>query len=209
MVSQFIRPIHGGQGIIVIYRGDDVVQVVILCGFVGEIELIYDRVIPEELTWIIPPGDVDVVEDLIGPNIKFHHSKLNFKAPRGGEEVKWHQDIQFWPHTNYSPLTVGVFLEDVEAGMGNVGFLPGSHDGPLYDQYDADGNWVMSWGERGSDPGQFRVPHGIAADERIQATLEGHLQNASAREVAIEVCVQSIVICNMDSQPGESYSIDG
>ena len=84
---------------------------------------------------------VDVVEDLIGPDIKFHHSKLNFKAPRGGEEVKWHQDIQFWPHTNYSPLTVGVFLEDVEPGMGNVGFVPGSHAGPLFDQYDGD-TWV-------------------------------------------------------------------
>ena len=26
---------------------------------------------------------VDVVVDLIGPNVKFHHSKLNFKAARG------------------------------------------------------------------------------------------------------------------------------
>ena len=84
---------------------------------------------------------VDVVEDLIGPDIKFHHSKLNFKAPRGGEEVRWHQDIQFWPHTNYSPLTVGVFLADVEAGMGNVGFIPGSHERELHDQYDGD-TWV-------------------------------------------------------------------
>ena len=70
--------------------------------------------------------------------MKFHHSKLNFKAARGGEEVKWHQDIQFWPHTNYDLLTVGVFLEDVEPGMGEVGFVPGSHDGPLYDLYDGD-----------------------------------------------------------------------
>lgn len=84
---------------------------------------------------------VDVVEDLIGPDIKFHHSKLNFKAARGGEEVKWHQDIQFWPHTNYSPLTVGVFLDDVEPSMGNVGFVPGSHRGALFDQYDGDA-WV-------------------------------------------------------------------
>ena len=60
-----------------------------------------------------------------GPNVKFHHSKLNFKAPRGGEEVKWHQDIQFWPHTNYDLLTIGVFLEDVEPGMGEVGFVSG------------------------------------------------------------------------------------
>ena len=80
----------------------------------------------------------DVVCDLIGPNVKFHHSKLNFKAPRGGEEVKWHQDIQFWPHTNYDLLTIGVFLEDVEHGMGEVGFVPGSHEGPLYDLYDGD-----------------------------------------------------------------------
>ena len=84
---------------------------------------------------------VDVVVDLIGPDVKFHHSKLNFKAARGGEEVKWHQDIQFWPHTNYDLLTIGVFLEDVEPGMGEVGFVSGSHDGPLFDLYDGD-VWV-------------------------------------------------------------------
>ena len=90
---------------------------------------------------------VDLVEDLIGPDIKYHHGKLNFKAPRGGEEVKWHQDIQFWPHTNYSPLTVGVFLSDVEPGMGNVGFVPGSHLGELFDQYDGD-RWVGCLSDR-------------------------------------------------------------
>jgi hypothetical protein len=87
----------------------------------------------------------DVVVDLIGPDVKFHHSKLNFKAARGGEEVKWHQDIQFWPHTNYDLLTVGVFLEDVEPDMGEVGFVPGSHRGPLYDLYADDGRvWTGS-----------------------------------------------------------------
>ena len=55
--------------------------------------------------------------------------------------MKWHQDIQFWPHTNYDLLTVGVFLEDVEPGMGEVGFVSGSHDGPLFDLYDGDA-WV-------------------------------------------------------------------
>jgi ectoine hydroxylase len=84
---------------------------------------------------------VDVVVELVGPHVRFHHSKLNFKAPRGGEEVKWHQDIQFWPHTNYDLLTIGVFLDDVEAGMGEVGFVSGSHNGPLFDLYDGD-RWV-------------------------------------------------------------------
>jgi ectoine hydroxylase len=84
----------------------------------------------------------DVVADLVGPDVKFHHSKLNFKWARGGAEVKWHQDIPFWPHTNYSPLTVGSYVYDCAANQGPVGFIPGSHKGPLYDHYDAAGEWV-------------------------------------------------------------------
>ena len=30
----------------------------------------------------------DIIADLVGPNVKFHHAKLNFKWARGGEEVK-------------------------------------------------------------------------------------------------------------------------
>jgi len=97
-----------------------------------------------EAYWELASDSVvtDLVEDLLGPNVKFHHSKLNFKVAHGGEEVQWHQDIQFWPHTNYDLLTVGVYLDDVEPGMGEVGFVPGSHDGPLYDLYATDGTWV-------------------------------------------------------------------
>ncbi len=83
----------------------------------------------------------DIAEDLLGPNLKYHHGKLNFKADSGGTEVRWHQDIQFWPHTNYDPLTIGVFLDDVSDDMGCVGFLPGSHDSALFDLYDGD-RWV-------------------------------------------------------------------
>src|ERR1700722_92900 len=54
----------------------------------------------------------DIAADLVGPDVKFHHSKLNFKWPRGGAEVKWHQDVQYWPHTNYSSLTMGTYLYD-------------------------------------------------------------------------------------------------
>ena len=85
---------------------------------------------------------VDVAEDLLGPDIKFHHSKLNFKWSGGGEEVKWHQDIQFWPHTNYDVLTIGVYLEDVDEQMAPMGVIPKSHQGPLYDLYDGERNWT-------------------------------------------------------------------
>ncbi len=86
----------------------------------------------------------DIAADLVGPDVKFHHSKLNFKWARGGEEVKWHQDIQYWPHTNYSPLTIGLYMDDVGPDQGPLGVIPGSHDGPLYSLYDHDDRWVGS-----------------------------------------------------------------
>jgi ectoine hydroxylase-related dioxygenase (phytanoyl-CoA dioxygenase family) len=80
--------------------------------------------------------------DLLGGPVRYHHSKLNYKWSDGGEEVKWHQDIQFWPHTDFTPLTIGVYLEDVDDEMGPMGVLPGSHTGTLYDLYDGDGAWA-------------------------------------------------------------------
>ena len=84
---------------------------------------------------------VDLAEDLLGPNIRFHHGKLNFKWSGGGAEVKWHQDIPFWPHTSYNVLTLGVALDAIDDVMGPMGILPGSHKGPIYDHYAEDGHW--------------------------------------------------------------------
>ena len=85
----------------------------------------------------------DIVADLVGPDVKFHHSKLNFKWNSGGEEVKWHYDISFWPHTNYSPLTVGTYLYDCGMEQAPLAVMPGSHKlEPMLAQYDAKGNWT-------------------------------------------------------------------
>ena len=91
----------------------------------------------------------DAVADLVGPDVKFHHSKLNFKWSNGGEEVKWHYDISFWPHTNYSPLTVGTYLYDCGMDQGPLGVIPKSHElDPMLTQYDDKGNWVGCLSER-------------------------------------------------------------
>ena len=79
---------------------------------------------------------VDVAEDLLGPDVVFHHSKLNFKWAGGGEEVKWHQDYPFYPHTAYSVLAIGLYMSDVDEKMGPMGAIPGSQDGPIYSHYD-------------------------------------------------------------------------
>ena len=84
----------------------------------------------------------DLAADVVGPDVKFHSSKVNFKWPGGAEEVKWHQDIPAWPHTNFSPVTIGVYFEDVSAAEGPLAAIPGSHDGELFDHQDPTGKWI-------------------------------------------------------------------
>ncbi len=84
----------------------------------------------------------DLAQDLAGPNVTFHHSKLNFKWFDESDEVHWHQDIPFFPHTNYNVFTIGCYLEDTDMTNGPVAVLPGSHDTLIYNHYDKDGNWL-------------------------------------------------------------------
>jgi ectoine hydroxylase len=84
----------------------------------------------------------DIAADLLGPNVKFHSSKLNYKWPGGGEIVQWHQDITAWPHTNYSLVTLGVHLDDVGYDEGPLSCIPGSHEGDLYVHRDSQGRWT-------------------------------------------------------------------
>ncbi len=85
----------------------------------------------------------DVAADVCGPDVKFYHSKLNFKWPQGGQQFDWHQDIPAWPHTDYSPVSIGVYLEDVGIEQGPLRAIRGSHLEPLHSMYDRDGNWVL------------------------------------------------------------------
>jgi len=84
----------------------------------------------------------DVAEDLLGPAVKFHHSKLNFKAEGGGVALQWHQDFPFMPHTNSSVLTIGTYLADVDESMAPMAVVPGSHRGELFSMYNDKRQWV-------------------------------------------------------------------
>jgi len=84
----------------------------------------------------------DVAADLLGPGVTYNHSKLNFKWSDGRDAVKWHQDIPFYPHTNYNVLAIGTYLADVTEADGPLGVIPGSHKGPIFEHYDERGVWT-------------------------------------------------------------------
>jgi len=74
----------------------------------------------------------DAVADLIGPNVKFHHSKINSKLPRTNTEVKYHQDFTYTPHSNADVVTALVMLDDTDQENGCLMVVPGSHTGALH-----------------------------------------------------------------------------
>src|ERR1051325_10703968 len=46
------------------------------------------------------PCVVDLVADLVGPDVRFHSSKLNFTWSAGRAAVRWPPHLPAWPHTN-------------------------------------------------------------------------------------------------------------
>ena len=66
----------------------------------------------------------DVAADLVGPDVKYHHSKLNFKWSEGGEEVKWHQGHYILAAHQLQPLDLSA--RTCTMSMTTKGLWPGS-----------------------------------------------------------------------------------
>lgn len=79
---------------------------------------------------------VDMVADLIGPDLKFHHCKINAKLPGSRTEVGYHQDFPYTPHTNDDIVTALLMLDDMTLENGCLTVVPGSHRGPLYSLFE-------------------------------------------------------------------------
>jgi ectoine hydroxylase-related dioxygenase (phytanoyl-CoA dioxygenase family) len=81
------------------------------------------------------PSLIQILSQLIGPDIRIQNSKLNLKAPHYGSPVEWHQDWAFYPHTNEDVLAVGVMIDDCTLESAPLLVIPGSHKGPIFDHH--------------------------------------------------------------------------
>ena len=81
---------------------------------------------------------VDMVADLIGPDVKFHHCKINLKLSGAKTEVNYHQDFAYTPHTNDDIVTALLFLDDIDESNGCLTVVPGSHKGPVLSLFEGE-----------------------------------------------------------------------
>lgn len=73
------------------------------------------------------PEVVDMVEQLIGPDIILWGSQLFCKPASDGMAVPWHQDGQYWPIDPLATVTVRIAIEDSLPENGCMRYIPGSH----------------------------------------------------------------------------------
>jgi len=76
---------------------------------------------------------LESVEQLIGPDLTFHYSKINMKPPAIGSVVEWHQDLSYYPLTNRDSLAILFYLDDADVSNGCLTVIPGRHEGRLMD----------------------------------------------------------------------------
>ena len=85
------------------------------------------------------PAVLDILKQLIGPNLRLHGSKLNMKSAQYGSPVEWHQDWAFYPHTNDDVLAIGVLLDDCDLSNGPILVTPGTHTREVWNHHGDDG----------------------------------------------------------------------
>ena len=125
---------------------------------------------------------LDIVEKIVGNNIRRDHTKLNFKGARGGESIEWHQDWAFYPHTNDDILEVGIPLDDMEIENGCLMAIPGSHKWEAISHHE-DGVFVGAVSENDfkmEDAVPFVLKAGSISLHHVRA-LHGSAPNMSNR----------------------------
>jgi phytanoyl-CoA hydroxylase len=85
------------------------------------------------------PEIVDVIEELLGPNIKFYTDQLMMKPRFNGTVTDWHQDAVAWPFfVPQNHISCWVALDDATVENGCMTVIPGSHKwGPVFGEYRA------------------------------------------------------------------------
>ncbi|MBI5616637.1 MAG: phytanoyl-CoA dioxygenase family protein [Gammaproteobacteria bacterium] len=81
----------------------------------------------EFFEFVTRPDLLDLVEQVIGPDIVLWASAVFCKPAGTGLEVPWHQDGQYWPIRPRATVTAWIALDDVGVDNGCMRVIPGSH----------------------------------------------------------------------------------
>ncbi|MEM9796131.1 MAG: phytanoyl-CoA dioxygenase family protein [Pseudomonadota bacterium] len=74
------------------------------------------------------PAILDLVEDIIGPDILCWATAILSKPAGEARAVPWHQDAGFWALDPARTVTVWLAIDDADEDNAAMRFIPGTHD---------------------------------------------------------------------------------
>jgi hypothetical protein len=116
---------------------------------------------------------LDVVEDLLGPDLLLYTSRFFIKEPHSAEIAAWHQDSTYFGLRPFDHVTAWVALSNVSRDAGPVEFAAGSHirgqllqrSNVVKNSVNTAGQIIVEWFDRSDvahavlSPGQFSLHH--------------------------------------------------
>ena len=79
------------------------------------------------LNYARDPNILDMVEQVIGPDICLWNMSFFAKPAHNGKKTPWHQDGQYWPIVPLATCTVWIAIDDCLPENGPLRYIPGSH----------------------------------------------------------------------------------
>lgn len=116
---------------------------------------------------------LDIVEDLLGPDLLLYTSRFFIKEPHSSEVAAWHQDSTYFGLRPFDHVTAWVALSNVSRDAGPVEFATGSHirgqllqrSNMVKNSVNTAGQVIVEWFDRSEmaqavlAPGQFSLHH--------------------------------------------------
>lgn len=79
------------------------------------------------LNYARDPNILDMVAQVIGPDIILWNSSFFAKPAANGKKTPWHQDGEYWPLRPLATCTVWLAIDEATVENGCLNFMPGSH----------------------------------------------------------------------------------
>ena len=86
---------------------------------------------------------LDMVQELIGPNLMLFHDQALFKPARTGGPVFWHQDNAYWKCRPATLVSCWLTLDDADRDNGAMQVIPGSHLKPIWHEQSQSTNALL------------------------------------------------------------------
>ncbi len=130
------------------------------------------------------PRILDLVEDIIGPDIICWASAILSKAPGDPKAVPWHQDAAFWSLSPARTVTVWLAIDAADAANSAMRFIPGTHNKGKLAVRRTEGASVFHIETEGAEALGAPVTNTLAAGQvslHADMLVHGSLPNTSPR----------------------------